>query len=180
MTRKYLKSKVLISTVILLAILVSVMLYLPNNSAKADEISVEEDDLTPIYMESTPIENGVEYTIYLSDGKTRGLAQLKYSITGKDGKITAQLKNEMALGSSKIEVSISLFCAPSKDDTGTLKATNYIKDLNIFKSIKATASTNGETMYWYGVCVINLNGELKPPYVGYYILFDGEGNRLSN
>lgn len=177
MTRKYLKSKILISTVILLSIIISILLYLPNKSAKAEEVLVEESNQTPIYMESMPTENGVEYTIYLSDDKARGLARLRYSISGKDGKITAKLKNEMALGSSKIEVSISLFCAPSKNDTGTLKATNYIKDLNIFKSVKATASTNGETMYWYGVCIINLNGELKPPYVGYHILFDGEGNR---
>lgn len=48
MTRKYLKSKILISTVILLSIIISILLYLPNKSAKAEEVLVEESNQTPI------------------------------------------------------------------------------------------------------------------------------------
>lgn len=140
-----------------------------NNSTNANPIMLEPVEYT---------ENGVIYEIQL-ETKSRGLAKIQYSISGKDGKITAKMYNAMALGTSTIEITLSLYAAPNNVDLGVLKAVNYTKDLNIFKSLKATASTGGVQQYWYGIAIVNLNGELQPPYVGYHILFDANGKRIS-
>ena len=76
---------------------------------------------------------------------------ISVSIGVKDGNVVAKAKNKFTLGTSKVQVYVELYSSTTYQDSCdnmTFAGSNYIDDLNIYKSIEILSSTNGEQKYW--------------------------------
>ncbi|MDE5539999.1 MAG: hypothetical protein K2J20_05890, partial [Bacilli bacterium] len=131
------KSKVifLIAITILLLTFILVSIYFYPIVAHAETIDAET-------IESEGSGNDNARGIY---------AKLSLSINAKNGIVTATVKNDFTIGNSKIPVVVELYSSYTFQEYTSnmqLESRNTTTDLNIFKTISTSCSTNGEQKYW--------------------------------
>lgn len=83
--------------------------------------------------------------------QARGIVELSLYITGGDGWVEAKVKNTFTFGLSIVEVQVKIFSSPTYEtdiNNMTVERSNYTEDLNIFKSITATAAVLNRNLYW--------------------------------
>ncbi len=84
----------------------------------------------------------------------RGLyTSLSFSIDGGSGKMWVTAKNEFTLFPSTVRVIVQLYSSDTREEDYkkmTLVSSNSIVDLDMGKTIKTEASTNGKEKFWLG------------------------------
>ena len=115
-------------------------------------------------------------------GAPRLLTNLSISIKGANGVITTTVRNDFTLFPSTVVVYVELYSSPTYYESYkdmNLVASNMTNDLNIYQTISASASTNGQQMYWQGRMRYQINGaEWKDTVTGTY-LYTADGNPAS-
>lgn len=168
---KYLIALVLILFII--SILISaLMFYLINDGSKTHKSQNQlnciklvgyNDKKIQSNVVSYELSNGDENIISINS-KERGIScQITVSIKGdKKGTIYGTAKNAFTLGSSIIPVYIALWSSEYKNGisiNNLPEASNYIADLNIFKSIECSKSTGGKAKYWQAYVFWNFDNK---------------------
>ena len=110
----------------------------------------------------------------------RGIyTKLSLSINAKDGIVTATVKNDFTIGNSKIPVVVELYSSYTFQEYTSnmnLESRNTTTDLNIFKTISTSSSTNGEQKYWCALMRYKHDSDDWIEKVTSIILLDGNGN----
>lgn len=114
------------------------------------------------------------------DATIRGIyTSLSISINGGNGRIWTTVKNEITIFPATVYVIVELYSSENFTESYQnmkLEATNQIGDLNVGKTIKAEASTNGVQKYWLGRTRYKVdNGAWKEMNTG-ICLYDANGN----
>lgn len=106
---------------------------------------------------------------------------LSISLNGGDGKVWATVRNDFSLFFPTVGVIVELYSSSTYCESYTdmeLVSINSITDLNIYKTIVASASTDGVQKYWQGRMRYKINGgDWKEKSTGTG-LYDGNGNFL--
>lgn len=130
---------------------------------------------SPIVAHAETIESDGE-----ENDNARGVyAKLSLSINAKDGIVTATVKNDFTLGNSKIPVVVELYSSYTFQEYTSnmnLESRNTTTDLNIFKTISTSSSTNGEQKYWCALMRYKHDSSDWIEKVTSIILLDGNGN----
>lgn len=157
------KSKVVfLTSIIILLTLILFSVYFDPIVAQADTIESEE------------MENDNARGIY---------TKLSLSINAKDGIVTATVKNDFTIGNSKIPVVVELYSSYTFQEYTSnmqLESRNTTTDLNIFKTISTSCSTNGEQKYWCALMRYKHDSDDWIEKVTSIILLDGNGNVIKD
>lgn len=98
------------------------------------------------------------------------LTNLSISIQGKNGTITTTVRNDITVFPSTVFVCVELYSSPTYYESYrdmTLVSSDMTDDLNMYRSISASASTNGQQMYWQGRMRYQINsGEWRDAVTG--------------
>ena len=111
--------------------------------------------------------------------KVRMFALLSVRIRGNgDGTVTAVARNEFALGSAVIPVSLTLYRVSDAQDLSlrAVAASAQTDDLNFLASLEASAAVEG-TAYYYAEIVYSVYGE-EEVLASEVVCYDAEGNRV--
>ena len=106
-------------------------------------------------------------------------ALLSVRIRGNgDGTVTAVARNEFALGSAVIPVSLTLYRVSDAQDLSlrAVAASAQTDDLNFLASLEASAAVEG-TAYYYAEIVYSVYGE-EEVLASELVCYDAEGNRV--
>lgn len=98
-----------------------------------------------------------------------------------DGMIVATATNIFTLGTSKVQVIVSLYRADeytTETDEMVLMAEGRISDLDMLHSISASAYTGGKDGYWMAVVEYNIDGGEYITDSTPCIHFDAQGNKI--
>ena len=107
------------------------------------------------------------------------LTTLTLTIGGENGYVWGRVRNDFTLGFSTVQVYVELYSSTVKQDSYqnmTLESSNYIGDLNIFKTIETKASTGGVTKYWMARAYFRADSGAWSEKVTSVWLFDGNAN----
>lgn len=146
--------------------LASAFLVTPRISASADEGTEPSYD----YSE----------TVNIGNEKERGLAvTIHLYINGENGYVTAEIYNAFTLGFSTIPTHLQLYKSSTVQysvEDMTLVASVYKADLNIWETIKCSASTGGETMFWRVKARYRIDNDPWIEIESETVLYDGDAN----
>lgn len=109
------------------------------------------------------------------------MVKLSLNISAGDGNVTAKVKNTFTLFPSTVWVYVELYSSETYQESYTsmsLVAINSTKDLNMNKSISATASTNGESRYWQARMRYKFDSNDWISKVTSTYRYDGSGNLI--
>lgn len=119
----------------------------------------------------------------MENDNARGIyTKLSLSINAKDGIVTATVKNDFTIGNSKIPVVVELYSSYTFQEyisNMTLESRNTTTDLNIFKTISTSCSTNGEQKYWCALMRYKHDSDDWIEKVTSIILLDKNGNVIN-
>lgn len=152
---------ILISTLLFYSIDNGIIIHKSHN--QLNSMVGYNDKTTQNNILSDELSNGNENIISINS-KERGIScQITVSIKGdKKGTIYGTAKNAFTLGSSIIPVYIVLWSSESKNGisiNNLPEASNYIGDLNIFKSIECSKGTGGKAKYWQAYVFWNFDNK---------------------
>lgn len=130
---------------------------------------------SPIVAHAETIESESE-----ENDNARGIyTKLSLSINAKDGIVTATVKNDFTLGNSVIPVVVELYSSYTFQEyvsNMTLESSNTTTDLDIYKTISTSCSTNGEQKYWCALMRYKHDSADWIEKITPIILLDGDGN----
>ena len=98
-----------------------------------------------------------------------------------DVEVWAEAHNDFTLGMSTVEVYVYLYSSLTYQEsyTGmTLESENYINDLDINKSLRASAPINGVQRYWKARVQYKLDNKDWVSKETVAVLIDADGNRV--
>lgn len=136
--------------------------------------------INTVFAEET---DGTEILVVSDDVETRGIyVEVSVRIKGNgNGTITATARNEFTLGSTELYVTVGLFSSDEFTmfyEDMEMVTYNLTQDLNIFKEISTTASTNGESKYWRAVVMYRKDTDDWKTISTPCMLYDGNGNLI--
>lgn len=122
-------------------LLLSALSILFNNAFAKADVNEEENE---VIIENDYSEEVTPYGLFTS---------LTLTIDGGDGSVWSTAKNSFTLFPASVAVVVEIYSSNTYQDSYknmTLENRQYINDLDMGKSITASASTNGTQRYWKG------------------------------
>lgn len=127
--------------------------------------------------------DGAEILVVSDDIETKGVyVEVGLIIKGNgNGTITATARNNFTLGFTELYVMVGLFSSDEFTmfyEDMEMVTYNFTQDLNIFKEISTTASTNGVAKYWRAVAMYRKDTDDWKTISTPCMLYDGNGNLI--
>ena len=121
--------------------------------------------------------------VSVTDAETRGVyVEVSVGIKGNgNGTITATARNDFTLGFTELYVTVGLFSSDEFTmfyEDMEMVTYNFTQDLDIFKEISTTASTNGVAKYWRAVVMYRKDTDDWKTISTPCMLYDGNGNLI--
>ncbi len=138
------RAKKYLFVVLILTFIFGTLLFInvKPNIANAETLNENEEHFINVSDNNENIET---YGLYLN---------IRIALNGiGDGYVTTKVTNAFTLFPATVRVIVELYSSDTYQDSYTnmtLVAKNFIEDLNMGKSIEASASTNGKQQYWKG------------------------------
>ena len=116
-------------------------------------------------------ENGAPLGIY---------TDLQFALNGKNGTVTASVKNKFTLFPSTVTVNLELYRSYDLQDSVssmTLITSNNIYDLDQGETLSVTASTEGRQSFWKARARYKIDNNPWQERLSETVLFDKDGNK---
>lgn len=163
---------------LILAVAIMLAATMCFTAGRTTEAKAEEPEEEVIYYEEFTVDLESEDGIALQGLGTRLTFAL---VANGDGTVSAAVKNVFTLGYSTVTIYLYLYSSINHYESYeqmAIMATNYTYDLNINKTLTATASTRGQARYWCAQMEYNIDNSGWSTKTSPIIAMDADGNEI--